>query len=150
VDFFHRLWSDERVAQTIGGVRQRAQVTQTVERSIEHWESHGFGRWVLLRENAPVGTVKLEAWANDGVPEVELGYALLPGNWGVGYATEAAAGALDQARLLGAWVSKGKWRVAQARSPHSVPRRERERALAPHAMREEEPLLPTSDHVWQF
>jgi RimJ/RimL family protein N-acetyltransferase len=101
VDFFHRLWSDERVAQTIGGVRQRAQVTQTVERSIEHWESHGFGRWVLLRDNAPVGTVKLEAWANDGAPEVELGYALLPGNWGVGYATEAAAGALEQARLLG-------------------------------------------------
>lgn len=101
VDFFDRLWGDERVAQTIGGVRDRTLVMRKVAQSVQHWESHGFGRWVLIRENEPVGTVKLEAWVHEGVPEVELGYALLPDCWGLGYATEAAAGAIDQAHLLG-------------------------------------------------
>jgi RimJ/RimL family protein N-acetyltransferase len=51
---------------------------------------------VLLREDEPVGTVKLEAWLHEGEAEVELGYAVLPASWELGYATEAAAGAIDQ------------------------------------------------------
>lgn len=94
---FERLWGDERVGQTLGGTRDRDQVREVVAAGLEHWQRHGFGRWVLRADEEPVGTVKLSAWKGLGRPEVELGYALLPEFWGRGYATEAGAGALHHA-----------------------------------------------------
>ncbi len=95
---FAHLWGDERVARTLGGVRDRAQVEQTLVEAVSHWRRWGFGRW-LVHEGADfVGTVKLAHCEIDGRPEVELGYAVVPECWGAGHATEASAGALEHAR----------------------------------------------------
>jgi RimJ/RimL family protein N-acetyltransferase len=58
---------------------------------------HGHGRWLLRTVDTarPVGYVKLERRALDASVVVELGYALERDSWGNGYATEAAAAALD-------------------------------------------------------
>lgn len=96
--FFHRLWADERVGRTLGGVRDGAAAEQAVLEGIEHWATWGFGRWVLRAGEDPVGTVKLATCDVTGEPEVELGYAILPEFWGLGFATEAAQGALRYAR----------------------------------------------------
>jgi RimJ/RimL family protein N-acetyltransferase len=93
-----RLWGDDRVGRTLGGTRDALQVQEVVVAGMEHWERHGFGRWVLRAGSQQVGTVKLARWLALGRPEVELGYALLPEFWGHGYATEAGAGALEHAR----------------------------------------------------
>ncbi len=93
-----RLWADERVGRTLGGTRDAQQVYKAIVAAIEHWERHGFGRWVLRAGTQPIGTVKLAEWLALGRPEVELGYALLPEFWGYGYATEAGAGVLEHAR----------------------------------------------------
>lgn len=53
---------------------------------------------MLRAGGEPVGTVKLARWLARGRAEVELGYALLPEFWGLGYATEAGAGALEHAQ----------------------------------------------------
>jgi hypothetical protein len=55
---------------------------------------HGFGRWILRRDGTPTGIVKLARCHLRGRTETELGYALLPGGRGQGYATEAGTGAL--------------------------------------------------------
>lgn len=95
---FERLWGDPRVADSLGGVRGSAQVEEALRSATDHWSRHGFGRWLLHDDGAPVGTVKLARCVVRGVPEVELGYALLPDRWGCGYATEAAGGALAYGR----------------------------------------------------
>ncbi|SDF80094.1 Protein N-acetyltransferase, RimJ/RimL family [Blastococcus aurantiacus] len=98
VPLFERLWADERVGRTLGGVRDRAQVQQALVEAESHWRRWGFGRWLLYDDHGPVGTVKLAHCEIDGRTEVELGYAVLPECWGVGYATEGSAGALEHAR----------------------------------------------------
>ncbi len=95
---FERLWGDPRVGATLGGTRSAAQVQDEVAAGLEHWRQYGFGRWVLRAGTTPVGTVKLAVWHGRGRPEVELGYALFPEFWGLGYATEAGSGALEHAR----------------------------------------------------
>jgi RimJ/RimL family protein N-acetyltransferase len=92
--FFYRLWSEERVARTLGGVRDRDQVQGALAQAVTHWARHGSGRWLLRRDSEPVGTVKLAHCTVAGQQEVELGYALVPEAWGQGYATDAGAGAL--------------------------------------------------------
>lgn len=98
---FERLWGDERVARTLGGVRDEATVRRSIAQSVEHWQVHGFGRWVLRRGEDPIGNVKLEYTDVTGEPDVGLGYALFAEHWGKGYATEAARGAVSVAAGLG-------------------------------------------------
>ena len=98
VPLLERLWGDERVGRTLGGVRGRARVEQTVAEAVSHWRRWGFGRWLVHDGALFVGTVKLAHCEIDGRPEVELGYAVVPDCWGAGYATEASAGALEHAR----------------------------------------------------
>lgn len=98
---FERLWGDHRVARTLGGVRDERRVHESITESIQHWNAHGFGRWLLRLDEEPVGSVKLARTIVTGQPEVELGYALFPEHWGNGYATEAARGALSVAQDLG-------------------------------------------------
>ncbi len=100
--FLLALWSDSRVARTLGGPRNAEQVERALGEAIWHWHSYGFGRWILRRDGAAVGTVKLAHCDVLARAEVELGYALLPGAWGHGYGTEAGAGALSFARDVAA------------------------------------------------
>ena len=95
------LWSDSRVARTLGGPRNAEQVERALGEAIWHWHSYGFGRWILRRDGAAVGTVKLAHCDVLARAEVELGYALLPGAWGHGYGTEAGAGALVTGITIG-------------------------------------------------
>jgi RimJ/RimL family protein N-acetyltransferase len=100
--FLAALWSDERVVRTLGGARSPGQVERKLDEEVRHWQVHGFGRWIVRRAGLPLGTVKLATCQVRGRDEVELGYALVPGAWGQGYATEAGAGALSFARDVAA------------------------------------------------
>lgn len=101
VPVFQRLWGDERVARMIGGVRDEATVRRSIVESVEHWQAHGFGRWLLRRGEDAIGYVKLEHTDVTGRRDVGLGYALFAEHWGKGYATEAARGALSVAADAG-------------------------------------------------
>jgi RimJ/RimL family protein N-acetyltransferase len=70
---------------------------------IEHWNTHGYGPWVLIdrQTHAFVGRGGL-AWTTvAGRRAVELPWSLLPARWGEGLATEAGAAALEVAREIG-------------------------------------------------
>jgi ribosomal-protein-alanine N-acetyltransferase len=74
-----------------------------LRRDVVHWESHGFGPWTLVdREHGRfIGRAGL-AWTQvAGEEVVELPWALLPGFWNRGLATEAAQAALEAAARIG-------------------------------------------------
>lgn len=71
------------------GERDDAQLM--VQRSIERYAKDGSGlNALLLNDGTPVGQCGLLTQDVDGLPELEVGYHLLPNHWGKGYASEAA------------------------------------------------------------
>lgn len=69
-----------------------ADIRRTAERKHAHWESHGFGQW-LLRDRSDglaVGRGGLQYTEATGTREVEIGWAVLPARWCRGFATELA------------------------------------------------------------
>jgi RimJ/RimL family protein N-acetyltransferase len=77
------------------------------------YERHGFGLWLLSRrsDGAPVGMCGL--LRRETLPDVDVGYALMPEFWGRGYAFEAVdatlrhgAKAFGLTRVIGV-VSEG-------------------------------------------
>lgn len=76
---------------------------ELLEGDLAHWETHGFGPWVLAdRESGEfVGRGGL-AWTSvNGLAEVELPWSIEPSRQGEGLATEAAIAATVWARELG-------------------------------------------------
>jgi RimJ/RimL family protein N-acetyltransferase len=69
-------------------------------RPLAMYERHGFGLWLaeLKADGTPIGMCGLIR--RDGLPDVDIGYALLPEYWGQGYAQEAAAATLDYGRRV--------------------------------------------------
>lgn len=74
-----------------------------IARQMERYERDGCGLMALhLRETGDlVGQCGLLRQVVEGVPELEVGYHLLPRSRGRGYATEAARGFIDHARDAG-------------------------------------------------
>ena len=76
---------------------------ELLEGDVAHWETHGFGPWVLADRSSGefVGRAGL-AWTSvEGLAEVELPWSIEPSRQGQGLATEAAIAATIWARELG-------------------------------------------------
>lgn len=95
-EFLVAMWSDPRVAATLGGARDRSQVHAITERLVGHWDAHGHGMWVLRDRTtaAPVGWVMLTATDVGGPGGVEVGWSVAADRWREGLASEAAAEAV--------------------------------------------------------
>ena len=96
---FAAMNADARVMACMPGVLDRSASDAAAERLREHFERHGFGKWVVETRDgeAFVGVVGL-AWCTFDAPvnpSVEIGWRLAHAQWGKGYATEAARAALD-------------------------------------------------------
>jgi [ribosomal protein S5]-alanine N-acetyltransferase len=63
-----------------------------VEKTFNRYATDGFGLYALLEKNTNtfVGQCGLMMQEVDGIPELEIGYHLLPRFWKLGYAAEAA------------------------------------------------------------
>jgi RimJ/RimL family protein N-acetyltransferase len=70
-------------------------------RDLRHWESHGWGPWVVEEDGAFVGRAGLNTTRVAGEQAVELAWALVGTAHGRGIATEAALAAVAEARALG-------------------------------------------------
>jgi RimJ/RimL family protein N-acetyltransferase len=85
----------------------RAETEAFVASQMEHWETLGFGLWVVSERGSDeaVGYAGLAVptFLPEVLPAVEVGWRLDPLVWGKGYATEAAcaalAGAFETLRL---------------------------------------------------
>ncbi|MCI0488567.1 MAG: GNAT family N-acetyltransferase [Blastocatellia bacterium] len=92
IDDLHRLWIDPQVRKYLWDdtVITREQAAEVVSASLESFERHGFGQWVvfLKEEISLIGFCGFRLF--DDPPEVEILYGIAPEYWGEGLATEAA------------------------------------------------------------
>jgi RimJ/RimL family protein N-acetyltransferase len=99
LDDLARMYRDERVMATLGGVVGDEETARRLGLQLERWEQYGYGWWTV-RDAATgqfVGRGGLRRWILDDRPEVELGYGLMPEFWGKGLATELARESVDVA-----------------------------------------------------
>jgi len=98
-DALAEFYADAEVAKFLGGVMERTDAWRALAVAIGHWSLRGYGTWAVERKSdralvGRVGLIHPEGW-----PQVELGWTLGRPYWGQGYASEAAAAALDYAFL---------------------------------------------------
>ncbi len=90
LDLLDTLASDPRVMRYLGGVKDRA-TTETMlrVRILEYYDRHpGFGIWATV-ERATGQCVGFHVLNHiQGQADIQVGYVLLHGAWGKGYATE--------------------------------------------------------------
>ena len=104
---YRELLGDEAVVHWLQSPPRRpfgeAQVHEWHGGDIAHWREHGFGVWVLLeRESgAMVGRGGIHWIDFAGGRIVELAWAVGSAHWGLGFATELAAAAVEWAVELG-------------------------------------------------
>lgn len=96
-DDLARLWADPEVMRfiwfnTIGA----AAASETVQQVVDHWESHGWGMWTIRQHDGSfVGEVGALTVSDTALFDIDFGFTLARDAWGLGYATEAGAAALD-------------------------------------------------------
>ncbi|WP_031478815.1 GNAT family N-acetyltransferase [Streptomyces bicolor] len=95
---FVELFASAEVGTYIGGPRPRDEL----ERAMPEVPGRRFGLFVIELDGAMIGMITLDrrdaerpGHVRPEGGEAELGYLLLPGVWGRGYAAEACAAALD-------------------------------------------------------
>jgi [ribosomal protein S5]-alanine N-acetyltransferase len=100
VDSLLAIFDDPKVMAAFGVPPfDRAQMTQWVQRNLDHQTAHGYGLFsIVLKTNGLlIGDCGLELMDMEGVPAAELGYDSRSDYWNQGYATEAAIAVRDYA-----------------------------------------------------
>lgn len=87
---------DPRVMATLGGVRTDEETRKFLDKSLDHWDRHGFGLWIFrdAADGRFVGRGGIRHVEIVGKDEVEVAYALRAEAWGKGLATEMARASL--------------------------------------------------------
>ena len=93
---FAAFFASER-SKFVGGPANSEQSWRMLAIELGHWPLRGYGRWAV--EETATGKLAeiIGLWNPDGWPEAELGWDLMNGFEGKGYATEAALAAREYA-----------------------------------------------------
>jgi [ribosomal protein S5]-alanine N-acetyltransferase len=99
LDALIAMHRDPAVMATLGGVRPPDMTRKYLAKNVAHWTRRGVGLWIFRERTTGrfVGRGGLRHIELEGVPEVEIAYALLPEYWGRGLATEIARLSVDVA-----------------------------------------------------
>ena len=90
------FYASER-SRFVGGLMDAEETWRMLATEIGHWTLRGYGRFAV-EEKATGATVGvIGPWNPEGWPEPEIGWDLMNGFEGKGYATEAGRAALDYA-----------------------------------------------------
>ena len=93
-----RLMADERTVQFLDGkVLDRALAWRNMAAIIGHWEIRGYGFFSVESRETGEWLGRVGPWYPEGWPAPEIGWAICPGHWGHGYATEAARASINYA-----------------------------------------------------
>ncbi len=94
LDFEHlrALHSHPEVMAMLGGVRPSEFTESEIANITKGWVQHGFGPWIMREviSSRFVGMGGLFRANIEDIPEVVIGYMLMPEFWGQGLATELA------------------------------------------------------------
>lgn len=95
-DVFAEFYASDR-AQFVGGPASRELSWRMLAVEIGHWSLRGYGRWAIEETQSGRFAGVTGPWNPEGWPEPEIGWDLMAGFEGKGYATEAATAALTYA-----------------------------------------------------
>ena len=90
-----RFISDKGV-RTVEGARQLI-----VDGAMAHQRQHGYSFYAVELKSLPAGSPPIGICGllrRDGMPDTEIGYAMMQAHWGRGYVQEACRGVLAHAR----------------------------------------------------
>lgn len=94
-DAWAAMMADAESASHIGGPLPRAMAWRGFTSVAGAWHVQGFGMFSVLDRASGRWLGRVGPWYPDGWPGREVGWALARSAWGHGYATEAAAAAMD-------------------------------------------------------
>jgi RimJ/RimL family protein N-acetyltransferase len=95
-DAFAAFYASDR-ARFVGGPMSAEQVWRHLACEIGHWALRGYGRWAVEETASGKFAGIIGLWNPEGWPEPEIGWDLMDGFEGRGFATEAAMAALAHA-----------------------------------------------------
>lgn len=95
-DAVAQFYASDR-AKFVGGPATAAQSWRTLASEIGHWALRGYGRWSVEEASSGKLCGIIGLWNPHGWPEAEIGWDLMAGFEGNGYATEAALAARSYA-----------------------------------------------------
>lgn len=92
LDAWTRWFTDPRVDEAAwpSSYRTPDHARDVLDEDLRHWERWGFGPWIVLADDRPVGKAGLRHARVAGHPEVELVWFFDADVWNRGYATEIA------------------------------------------------------------
>ena len=97
-DNFYRLNGDPVVMQYIREPKSRAACDLFLLQTIEYYQQKPqMGRWAMLTKKDDLFVGSFAVIPVENSPNIQLGYALLPEQWGKGYATESTIGGIQYA-----------------------------------------------------
>ncbi len=95
LDAWSAMMADEPVARFIGGVQPRPTVWRGLMANAGCWSLRGYGMFSVVERSSGRWMGRVGPLFPEGWPDREIGWGLVRDAWGQGYATEAAAAAID-------------------------------------------------------
>jgi hypothetical protein len=84
------MCADPEVMRHLGGTIDPAESWRRMAQHAGHWALRGYGKWAVERRDTGEWIGRVGLWNPPDWPGVEVGWTLVRGAWGQGYATEAA------------------------------------------------------------
>lgn len=92
-------------SQYVGGPKSPAESWRMLGLEIGHWSLRGYGRWAVEEKATGTFCGLVGLWNPEGWPEAEIGWDLMNGLEGKGFATEAARAARAYAYDTLGWTT---------------------------------------------
>ena len=89
VDIEAEFYASDR-SYFVGGPMTKEMVWRSLAAIIGHWEMRGYGYFALDLKSTGEYVGRVGAWNPEGWPEPEIGWSMMEGHEGHGYAYEAA------------------------------------------------------------
>jgi RimJ/RimL family protein N-acetyltransferase len=95
LDAWAEMMADPETARFIGGVVSREVMWRGVMTMIGAWHATGVSMFSVIEKDTGRWIGRVGPWMPEGWPGTEVGWGIVRECWGRGYATEAAAAAID-------------------------------------------------------
>ncbi|MEM8555788.1 MAG: GNAT family N-acetyltransferase [Pseudomonadota bacterium] len=103
-DTMANFYASDR-SQYVGGPQESHRTWRTLATEIGHWTLRGYGRFAVSESATGAFVGVIGPWYPEGWPEPEIGWDLMDGFEGRGYATEAAQAARNWAYTHLGWTT---------------------------------------------
>ena len=97
LDGLAEMMADEETARFVGGQQARSGAWRQLAAFAGSWALRGYGMFSVIEKASGRWVGRLGPWRPEDWPGAEVGWGLIRGAWGKGYATEGSAATIDWA-----------------------------------------------------